>query len=109
MRQQVMLNEMLNDPQVRIQYASKYSGSTNAYKNSIGSNWAINMRNFEQVKKDEQDKLIQWAQRNNKPEYSSALNELEQMVNERKDLRFRSWMLDEAIVRGIEFPVCLLE
>lgn len=28
---------------------------------------------------------------------------LEQIVSDRKDLRFRSWMLDEAILRGIEF------
>ena len=30
LRQQAMLEEMLADPQVRIQYASKYAGSTNA-------------------------------------------------------------------------------
>ena len=41
LRQKVMLDEMLKDPAVRIQYASKYAGSTNAYKNAIGSNWAI--------------------------------------------------------------------
>ena len=28
---------------------------------------------------------------------------IEQIVSDRKDLRFRSWMLDEAILRGIEF------
>ncbi|MCD8267486.1 MAG: S46 family peptidase [Parabacteroides sp.] len=114
LRQEVMLDEMLKDPSVRIQYASKYAGSTNAYKNAIGSNWAIKKRNFEQVKKEEQDKLIAWAQKNNEPAYPEALSALEQIVFDRKDLRFRSWMLDEAIQRGIEFskvptdiaPVC---
>ena len=38
LRQQVMLDEMLRDDKVRIQYASKYAGSQNAYKNAIGSN-----------------------------------------------------------------------
>ena len=103
LRQQVMLEEMLNDPAVRIQYSSKYAGSTNAYKNSIGSNWAINKRNFEQVKKDEQDRLLAWANENSEPDYKEALLALEQIVSDRKDLRFRSWMLDEAISRGIEF------
>ncbi len=103
LRQEVMLQEMLNDPAVRIQYASKYSGSTNSYKNSIGSNWAINKRNFEKVKKEEQDKLIAWSKANNKTSYPEALNTLEKIVTDRKDLRFRSWMLDEAIMRGIEF------
>lgn len=103
LRQEVMLEEMLNDPAVRIQYASKYAGSTNAYKNAIGSNWAIKKRNFEQVKKEEQDRLIAWAQKNNESAYPEALSTLEQIVSDRKDLRFRSWMLDEAIQRGIEF------
>lgn len=104
LRQEVMLEEMLNDPVVRIQYSSKYAGSTNAYKNAIGSNWAINKRNFEQVKKSEQDKLIEWASKNGKSEeYKEALLILEHIVADRKDLRFRNWMLDEALIRGIEF------
>ena len=97
LRQEAMLEEMLKDPQVRIQYASKYAGSTNAYKNAIGSNWAINKRNFEQMKNDEQSKKMC------EPAYPEALLTLEQIVNDRKDLRFRSWMLDEALSRGIEF------
>ena len=57
LRQQAMLEEMLADPEVRIQYASKYAGSTNAYKNAIGSNWAVNMRDFEALKRSEQEQL----------------------------------------------------
>ena len=103
LRQEAMLEEMLKDPQVRIQYASKYAGSTNAYKNAIGSNWAINKRNFEQVKNDVQNRLIAWSKKMCEPSYPEALLTLEQIVNDRKDLRFRSWMLDEALSRGIEF------
>ena len=93
LRQEAMLEEMLKDPQVRIQYASKYAGSTNAYKNAIGSNWAINKRNFEQVKNDEQDRLIAWSKKMCEPAYPEALLTLEQIVNDRKDLRFRSCLL----------------
>ena len=102
-RQRAMLEEMLNDPEVKIQYASKYSGSTNAYKNAIGTSWAIGLRNFEEVKKEQQEKLLSWAKQNNKQEYIDALNTIEQIVKERANLRFRSWMLNEGIVRGIEF------
>lgn len=101
-RQQAMLEEMLADPQVRIQYASKYSSSTNAYKNAIGSSWAIGKRNFEQVKADEQNKLIAWEKQCGGDTYANALKQIEQMVEARKELRFRSWMLDEALMRGIE-------
>ena len=103
LRQQVMLEEMLKDPSVRIQYASKYAGSTNAYKNAIGSNWAIKKRDFERVKREEQDKLIEWADKQDNQDYKLALSALEQIVSDRKNLRFRSWMLDEALLRGIEF------
>ena len=50
-RQNAMLEEMLNNPEVKIQYAAKYSGSTNAYKNAIGTNWAIDLRDFEGLKR----------------------------------------------------------
>lgn len=101
-RQKVMLNEMLADPAVRIAYSSKYAGSTNSYKNAIGSNWAINKRNFEQVKRVEQEKLLTWASGEKKPEYASALKDIERMVAERKDLRTRLWALSEALTGGIE-------
>ena len=102
-RQEAMLNEMLADPQVKIQYASKYSGSTNAYKNAIGTNWAIDLRNFEQVKLDQQNRVLNWASKNSKLHYGQALNEIERIIKERSDLRYRNWMLNEGILRGIEF------
>ncbi|MFA6863692.1 MAG: S46 family peptidase [Dysgonamonadaceae bacterium] len=102
-RQRAMLEEMLKDPEVNIQYASKYSGSTNAYKNAIGTSWAIGMRDFEARKKEQQEKLLSWAKQNNKQQYIDALETIEEIVNERADLRFRSWMLNEGILRGIEF------
>ncbi len=102
-RQSAMLDEMLADPAVKIQYASKYSGSTNAYKNAIGTNWAIDLRNFEQLKLDQQNRVLDWARKNNKPQYAQALTEIERIVKERADLRYRSWMLNEGIIRGVEF------
>ncbi|WP_294080930.1 S46 family peptidase [Proteiniphilum sp. UBA5384] len=102
-RQNTMLEEMLNDPAVNIQYAAKYSGSTNAYKNAIGTNWAIDMRDFEQLKLEQQNRLLDWAGNNRKPQYAEALDEIERMVGERADLRYRSWMLNEGIIRGVEF------
>ena len=103
LRQKIMLEEMLKDPALRIRYASKYASSTNAHKNAIGSDWAIRHRGLEQLKQAEQEKLIAWSEQMNKPEYPEALRMLEQIVSERKDLRFRSWALDEALSRGIEF------
>jgi hypothetical protein len=103
LRQKAMLKEMLNDPAIRIQYAGKYASSTNAYKNAIGSNWAIERQQFEPSKKARQERLYAWAKQNQRTEYVQAIEAMEQMVTERADLRRRSWVLDEAISRGIEF------
>ena len=102
-RQEAMMEEMLKDVGVNIQYASKYRSSSNAYKNAIGTNWAIDLRDFTQQKKEQQDRLISWAKENNKPEYIEAINTIERIVTDRANLRFRSWMLDEGIRRGVEF------
>ena len=75
----------------------------NAHKNAVGTSWAIGMRDFEAQKKEQQDRLLSWAKQNNKPEYVDALKTIEEIVQDRADLRFRSWMLNEGIERGIEF------
>ncbi|MDR1743348.1 MAG: S46 family peptidase [Dysgonamonadaceae bacterium] len=102
-RQKAMLKEMLKDPAVKIQYAAKYSTSTNAYKNAIGTNWAIDLRDFEALKKEQQDKLLKWAQKKKMPQYAQALDQMDNIVKQRGDYRFRSWMLNEGILRGVEF------
>lgn len=102
-RQNAMLEEMLKDPQIKIQYANKYSGSTNGYKSAIGSNWAIDKRNFITLKKQQQDELAAWAKKNEKAQYISALDTIQNIVMQRGDLRFRDRMLNEGITRGIEF------
>ena len=103
LRQQAMLEEMLKDPAIKIQYSGKYASSANAYKNAIGSNWAIRKWQFEQSKQARQEKLYDWAKQNLRTEYIQALDAIEKMVNERADLRRRSWILNEAILGGIEF------
>ncbi|MDR2118755.1 MAG: S46 family peptidase [Tannerellaceae bacterium] len=102
LRQQTMLEEMLKDPAIRIRYADKYAGSVNAHKNAEGMNWAIRTRRLDQEKQAVQDSLTAWSQQTDRPEYPEALRMLEQIVHDRRNLRFRSWMLDEALLRGIE-------
>ncbi len=102
-RQKVMLEEMLKDPAVKIQYSAKYAGSTNSYKSAIGANWAIDKRDFALTKQQQQDRLLAWAKKNGTKEYAQALNDIEMIVEQRSDLRFRDRMLYEGISRGVEF------
>lgn len=102
-RQKAMLEEMLKDPKVKIQYSSKYAGSTNSYKSAIGSNWAIEKRNFVASKKKLQDDVMAWAKKNKHPEYVQAIEDIEKMVKERAQLRFRQRMIWEGLINGVEF------
>lgn len=101
-RQNEMIDEMRNDEALNIQYASKYAGSTNAYKNAKGSNWAINKMNLEKVKGDQVERLLQYARENGKQEYIDAVKTLDEIVERRAPIRKRIWMIDEALMRAIE-------
>lgn len=102
-RQEVLLKEMLADPQVRIQYASKYAGSANYYKNSIGMNDALNNLKVVDRKLAEEKAFAEWAARNNKPEYSEALNTINKLTKKTDSLKYQLSYLRESLIRSIEF------
>ncbi|WP_373817221.1 S46 family peptidase [Porphyromonas loveana] len=102
-RQGVMLGEMLADPQIKIMYSAKYAGSQNGYKRAIGANWATKTRGLRETKQAMQDRLIAWGNAQGKPQYAQAISEIDATVSKRADLRRRYLMLEEGIIRGIEF------
>lgn len=102
-RQNIMLDAMLNNPKTRIQYASKYASSTNSYKSSKGMNKMINMQNLVGQKEAEQNTLIQYANANNKPEYLAGVDSINAIIARRGSLTFRRMMLQETFFTGIEF------
>lgn len=101
-RQVAMMEEMRADEAVKIQYASKYQGSTNRYKNSIGTNWASNKMKFEEQKQAQVEKLLAYAQKNNKPEYADAYKQIAQIIADRAPLRKLQKVLDEGVWRAME-------
>lgn len=102
-RQDVLLKEMLADPKVNIQYASKYARSSNYWKNSIGMNRGIQKLDVIGRKENEQEAFKKWAISNNYPQYAAAIDSLQKIVEGRKDLRYQANALSEAILGGIEF------
>lgn len=101
-RQETMWEEMIKDEAVNIQYAAKYQGSTNAYKNAIGTNWATNKLNFVGNKQAMVDKLRAYAMQVGKPEYAEAIDKIQSMVAERATLRALSKIYDEGLSRAVE-------
>lgn len=102
-RQDVLLKEMLADPKVNIQYASKYARSSNYWKNSIGMNRGIQKLDVIGRKEKEQEAFKKWALENNYLQYAAAVDSLQKIVEGRKELRYQANALSEAILGGIEF------
>lgn len=102
-RQDVLLKEMLADPKVNIQYASKYARSSNYWKNSIGMNRGIQKLDVIERKEVEQDAFKKWALSNNYTQYAAAVDSLQKIVEGRKALRYQMNALSEAILNGVEF------
>ena len=84
-RQKLMLEDMLADPAVKIQYASKYSGSTNGWKKWIGMNEAFEKLGVEQRRVEEEKAFTEWVGAKSKREkkYGTALSDIEQAVASR--------------------------
>ena len=102
-RQKEMLDEMLADPKVRIQYASKYARSSNYWKNSIGMNRGINKLKVIENKELDEARFKVWANDNNHPEYIQALNDMRDATLQMGDIKYQYYMLLEALYQGVEF------
>ncbi|MCD8287649.1 MAG: S46 family peptidase, partial [Porphyromonadaceae bacterium] len=98
-----LLDEMLADPAVRIQYASKYAQSSNYHKNSIGMNRGIDKLNVIGKKQEEEAALRQWAEANGHPEYSAALDSIEAIMGDLTTVYRDYYSLFEGISLAVEF------
>ena len=102
-RLQLMLECMLGDPNVRIQYAGKYASAANGYKSAKGMNYMIRHQDLVKEKQRQQEELLQWAQNRQAEEYAEAAHTIDSLINARKNLSIRQHYLQEAIWNGVEF------
>ncbi len=81
-RQNVMLEDMLADPKVKIQYASKYSGSSNGWKKWQGMKLAFEKLDIIGRAEREEDAFTEWVNscRKRQEKYGTALSDLENWV-----------------------------
>ena len=77
-RQDVMLEDMLADPKVKIQYASKYSGSSNGWKKWQGMKLAFDKLDIIGRAEQEEAEFTKWvnANKKRKEKYGTALQDL---------------------------------
>ncbi len=102
-RQKILMEDMLADDAVRLQYASKYASSSNYWKNSIGMNKALIDNNIPARKAALEEKFTQWAAGTDTPfRYAEALPNIKEAVEGRAVAAGKNQFLTEAFLRGIE-------
>ena len=72
-RQNILRKEMAASDKVRIQYASKFAGSSNYWKNSIGMNKAIVDNKVLETKAEQEAKFAEYAKAQNNTEYGNVV------------------------------------
>jgi hypothetical protein len=98
-RQREMLEEMLADPKVKIQYASKYSGSSNGWKKWQGMKLAFDKLNIIGRAEQEEKDFMAWVKADKKRTalYGEAVSEISKSVKEMKETDLAFTLAYEAL------------
>lgn len=100
-RLEVLRKAMDASDKTRIQYASKFAGSSNYWKNSIGMNKAIIDNNVLGAKAEQEKNFAEFAK--SKPEYEGVVEKIDAIVAKRMSVNRQLGYLYEALNGAIEF------
>lgn len=102
LRQDLMMDDMLADPKVKIQYASKYSSSSNGWKKWKGMKIAFDKLNVIGRTMAEEDAFREWiaADAARSEKYGNALEGIASAVNGARDASLLSTWLMETVYRS---------
>ncbi|MDR1379887.1 MAG: S46 family peptidase [Tannerella sp.] len=102
-KQDIWQKAMREDDVTRIKYASKYAGSANYWKNSIGMNRGLVRRNVIERKQQEESAFDKWAQSSGRKEtYGNVLSLLRENYQSTNEMRKYLTYLSEAFAYGAE-------
>ena len=101
-RQNVLSKEMAASDKVRIQYASKYAGSSNYWKNSIGMNKAIIDNKVLETKAEQEDRFMNFSKAKQHTKYQGVVQQIDDYVARVMPLQTQSTYFNE-VFNGIEF------
>ena len=97
----VLKKYMRESDKIRIQYANKFAGSSNYWKNSIGMNKAIIDNDVLGTKAEQERKFAQFAK--GKPEYEGVVEKIDAIVEKATPVMRRYMYIAEGLQRTIEF------
>jgi hypothetical protein len=89
----VLKKEMASSDKIRIQYANKFAGSSNYWKNSIGMNKAIIDNKVLDTKAQQEKAFEKFAK--NKPEYQGVVDGIEKIVTKEGHSNYRATTVSE--------------
>ncbi len=103
-RQEILMADMQADPKVNIQYASKYSGSSNYWKYSIGQKGGLERLNVKAKKQETEKEFNTWVNANpeRKASYGDALNLISSAVKGRAEYANAQQYISECFLQGCE-------
>ena len=104
-RQKILWDAMSNSDAIRIQYASKYSGSSNYWKNSIGKNRGLARLHVRDQKAAIEERFRAWTMLTadaSNAKYAQALPLIERAVAGRRAPYNDIQYMQEALLRGVE-------
>ena len=106
LRQSVLLEDMLADPKVKIQYASKYSSSSNGWKKWQGMKLAFDKLGIIARAEQEEADFQEWVNANKKRQakYGTAVADLKAAVEAGREASLAATVAIESIYK-IELPV----
>lgn len=104
LRQDILLKDMQANEKIRIQYASKYSRSSNYWKFSIGQSKGLRKLNIYGKKQQLENEFLNWAIRegNRERKYGEALSLIQDAVNARASYQHAHQYLLEGLWIPIE-------
>lgn len=104
LRQDILLEDMLADEKVRIQYAAKFSGSSNYWKFSIGQSQGLERLNVKETKQKTEQQFTDWvnAGSQRKEKYGEALDLIMNSIDGRKEYTNATQYYSECLLRGSE-------
>ena len=103
-KQAIWKDAMLKSDEVRIKYASKYAGSSNYWKNSIGMNKGLANLKVIERKREEEAAFAAWVAQDAKRKevYGDVLSLLEKGYTSSSEYKKISTYLGEAFLSGAE-------
>ena len=102
-RQEVLMEQMLANPAVRIHYASKYASSANYWKNAIGMNEGLVRLNVLDTKRNQQEQLLAKGKADNNNAYQQAFDQIRSIVAKRFQPMYHQQAISEALVTALDF------